>query len=220
MADEKNKTSKAKLPRKPKAKKWKSWKDRYMEVLRPLEEKVLWWSQLFEMNAVPTKPLKPLREKDLEPPPEQKKNPIIMSAEEYLGGVPKRFDSYHTLENEMFPDMFKEAYENDVASLYEAIASSKSAGLYSNLMTGALMQKEREQKKKNAEQKLATSKSPNKESLASYMVDIVTKFMLASKEEKVADKKKKSGTKQTKAVEKPQKSIVKRKTKKDSDNEE
>jgi hypothetical protein len=194
--------------------------ERFEKIMKPLEDTYLWWHTLAETGKIPKVPPKPLRYKDSVEDVIKAKSTIILSAEDYLGGIPKRYENYAALENEMFPDLFREVFEDDILSLYEAIASSKAAGLYSNLMTAKLQQHEQEKKKQL--RALTGKAQQSKESLAGYMVDIVTKYLLAAKEsEKQSSEgpqKKKIGTKQTNDTKKVIK--IKKSTKDDDSSKE
>lgn len=190
--------------------------ERYNAVLKKLEEEYLWWHHIAENGAVPDKqPLPPRQKQKLHKTSSKPLKRILMPAEEYLGGTPKKYDDYAKLENEMFPDLFRDVFDNDIASLYEAIASSKGAGLYSNLMTAALQQKELEKKRRLAKLPESHSKdlTGNKPDLASYMVDILTKSFMAIKDEK--DNKqpsKKTPTSNTSSLDKKNDKLIVRKT--------
>ena len=99
---------------------------RYNAFLKHLEDQYLWWGHIAENGSVPeNQPLSPREKQRAENSSKRPLKKIIMSAEEYLGGIPKKYESYAKLENELFPDLFRDVFDNDVASLYEAIASSK-----------------------------------------------------------------------------------------------
>jgi len=186
---------------------------RYNAFLKHLEDQYLWWGHIAENGSVPeNQPLSPREKQRAENSSKRPLKKIIMSAEEYLGGIPKKYESYAKLENELFPDLFRDVFDNDVASLYEAIASSKVAGLYSNLMTAALQQKEQEKKRKLALSAAdpTQAKPLNKSDLAGYMVDIVTKYLLGAKEDK--DKKEDSKKKPTKDTTKVNDKLVVKKS--------
>lgn len=166
-------------------------KSRFEHVMKPVEDSYLWWHYLAEHAKVPASPPLPIRVQRKLDAATAKKSQISVSAEEYLGGEPKRYPDYATLENENFPDLFREVFDNDISSLYEAIASSKAAALYSNLMTARLQQLEKEKQKKEKLTSPTSKAYPHsKETLASYMVDIVTKYLLSSKENETTQEKK------------------------------
>ena len=119
-----------------------------------------WWKHIIDYNSLPKDKIE-----------EDKKSSLIIDVVDYLGGLPKKYRSYADLENESFPDLFRNVYENDVSSLYEAIGGTRGSNLYSNLMTAKIQQQEKVLKKRLKEQVAANPM--NKKELAKYMVDLI-----------------------------------------------